>query len=174
MPAQPIPQPSKKPHQPKPVYSEYGKPDWLINSDPHVFRLFDQAIYAYMTGFPEGECPMMNYWLQKKFHRSRRTIQRSLARLTKLHCISRALFHDLTRPISPKLFKTIRRIYVHRFHSEADRAANIPILTAHQRKRAKLPIKPDFTPGPNSPPKRVPKYYDGRDGKQHLIHPETA
>ncbi|MDP2953956.1 MAG: hypothetical protein Q8O76_11655, partial [Chloroflexota bacterium] len=92
-------------------------PKWVTKLGPRQFPLGPRRLYHYLCHFTSCECILYNYRLAEEFGVCERTMQYYLAWLRSHALIKLSLRSDPTRPLDPKGFKTIRRIYVQHYAS---------------------------------------------------------
>jgi hypothetical protein len=116
-------------------------PKWVTKLGPRHFPYGPRRLYHYLCHFTSCECISYNYLLAQEFGVDSRTIRRYLAWLRYHSLIRLSLRSDLTQPLDPKGFKTIRRIYVHHYPSAAawfvTQAADALVPKKRRRKPAK-------------------------------------
>jgi len=88
-------------------YKHYRMPGWIWAIPPKILNGEDKRFLSFIWWSGFQTCHCHNWWLQLKFHCTRRTVQLRIAKLKKLQLISVGQPNNYLRTLYPRPHKDL-------------------------------------------------------------------
>lgn len=88
-------------------HKHYRMPSWIWAIPPRVLNGEDKRFLSFVWWSGFQTCHCHNWWLQRKFHCSRRTVQYRIQKLRKLKLISVGQPNNYLRTLYPRALKDL-------------------------------------------------------------------